>query len=332
MSFGEVAQKLPGLYNQNNVNNYTGVLTYNHGGTGLSSITANGILYASSSSQFAQITTANNGVLITSGGGVPSISLTLPNAVQLNITALGTITTGVWNGTAVDVSHGGTGLTTATTAYGVVCAGTTATGNFQVLNALGASGTVLTSNGPSALPSFQASSAGAFVKIGTATASSSATISFTGLSATYLYYQLVLVSVIPQTSTANMLMRFSTNNGSSYDSTSGHYEYQAVYSLASNSTTTIGSTSATSFIICNSMGTNANTGANGFINIYNPSQANDIGITFEVVYPFSSATSWNGGSGSGLYLVTTGAVNALQILMSSGNISSGTFELYGVTA
>lgn len=58
------------------------------------------------------------------------------------------------------VSKGGTGLTTATTAYGVVCAGTTATGAFQVLNSLGTSGYVLTSNGASALPSWQASGGG----------------------------------------------------------------------------------------------------------------------------------------------------------------------------
>jgi hypothetical protein len=38
----------------------------------------------------AALATANNGVLITSAGGVPSISSTLPSAVQTNITALGT--------------------------------------------------------------------------------------------------------------------------------------------------------------------------------------------------------------------------------------------------
>ena len=58
-------------------------------------------------------------------------------------------------GTDVAVTDGGTGLSTMTTAYGVVCAGTTATGNLQVLSALGSSGQVLTSNGAAALPSFQ---------------------------------------------------------------------------------------------------------------------------------------------------------------------------------
>ena len=56
-------------------------------------------------------------------------------------------------GTAV-VAGGGTGLTTLTTAYGVVCAGTTATGALQNAGA-GTAAQVLVSNGAAALPSFQ---------------------------------------------------------------------------------------------------------------------------------------------------------------------------------
>jgi len=62
------------------------------GGTGLASTTANQILYSSATSTIAGLATANNGALITSAAGVPSISSTLPSAVQNNITELGTIT------------------------------------------------------------------------------------------------------------------------------------------------------------------------------------------------------------------------------------------------
>jgi hypothetical protein len=50
------------------------------------------------------------------------------------------------------VAKGGTGLTTATTAYSMVCSGTIATGAFQVLDSLGTTGQILTSNGSSSLP------------------------------------------------------------------------------------------------------------------------------------------------------------------------------------
>ena len=51
--------------------------------------TVNQVLYSSSTNVIAGLSTANDGVLITSGAGVPSISSTLPATVQGNITALG---------------------------------------------------------------------------------------------------------------------------------------------------------------------------------------------------------------------------------------------------
>lgn len=112
--FGEFSPKYPGVNNQNAINNYNGILNYAHGGTGLNSLTANGILYASSTTAFSLITSANNGVLITSAGGVPSISSTLPNAVQLNITSVGTIGAGTWNGGVIGIVYGGTNLNSYT--------------------------------------------------------------------------------------------------------------------------------------------------------------------------------------------------------------------------
>jgi hypothetical protein len=116
--------------------------------------TINQILYSSAANTITGLATANNGVLITSAGGVPSISSTIPNATQDNITRLGTIVSGVWNGTVLTVPFGGTGLATLTTAYGVVCAGTTATGVLQNAGA-GTAAQVFTSNGAAALPTWQ---------------------------------------------------------------------------------------------------------------------------------------------------------------------------------
>lgn len=75
-----------------------------------STTTANQLLYSSATNTITGLTTANNGVLITSGAGVPSISSTLPNAVQSNITTVGTVTSGTWNATTIGTIYGGTGL------------------------------------------------------------------------------------------------------------------------------------------------------------------------------------------------------------------------------
>lgn len=94
-----------------------------------------------------------------SGGALgPSNAFTLTGGTT-GLTLSGAGTTETLTGTLI-VGNGGTGVSTMTTAYAPVCAGTTATGNLQVASTgLSTSGYVLTSNGSSALPSFQAAAA-----------------------------------------------------------------------------------------------------------------------------------------------------------------------------
>jgi len=84
-----------------------------------------------------------NGFTKFTGAASTEKTYTLPNANATILT----------DNTAVTVPQGGTGLTTLTTAYGVVCAGTTANGSLQNAGA-GTSGQYLKSNGASSLPSF----------------------------------------------------------------------------------------------------------------------------------------------------------------------------------
>ncbi len=59
----------------------------------------------------------------------------------------------------ITVPQGGTGIAT-TTAYAVVCGGTTSTGQLQTVSGLGSSGNVLTSSGAGALPTWQPAGGG----------------------------------------------------------------------------------------------------------------------------------------------------------------------------
>ena len=79
-------------------------------------------------------------------------------ANKVNTSGQADLTTAV-TGT-LPVTNGGTGVSTLTTAYGVLAAGTTATGALQNIGT-GTSTQVLTSNGPGALPTFQTASGGA---------------------------------------------------------------------------------------------------------------------------------------------------------------------------
>lgn len=75
--------------------------------------------YAANGSTVSGLTSIASGVLITSGLGVPSISQTLPSAVQLNITSVGTVTAGTWQADVVGSLYGGTGLASPT-AHGIM--------------------------------------------------------------------------------------------------------------------------------------------------------------------------------------------------------------------
>lgn len=111
-------------------------------------------------------TTLNSGLSSTS-----SNTLVLPTTSSDTLAALGTTQT--WSATQtfsnpITVPSGGTGVATMTTAYGVVCAGTTATGNLQAVSSLGTSGQVLTSQGNSSLPHWTTVSGGGGTNLGTA--------------------------------------------------------------------------------------------------------------------------------------------------------------------
>ena len=84
---------------------------------------ANDLIYQTGSSTTGFITPVNNAVLITSNTAVPSESTTLPIAVQSNITQLGTIAAGVWNGTAIGAAY----LPTATSSVKGIVQGDGAT-------------------------------------------------------------------------------------------------------------------------------------------------------------------------------------------------------------
>ena len=84
-----------------------------------------------------------NGFFAVSGPATTTKTFTLPNASATILT----------DNAAVTVAQGGTGRTTSTTAYGLIAAGTTATGALQTLPA-GATTDILVGGGAAALPAW----------------------------------------------------------------------------------------------------------------------------------------------------------------------------------
>lgn len=152
---------------------------------------ASELLYSNGANTVQGLTTANNGVLVTSGAGVPSISSTLPAAVQGNITAVGTVASGTWNGDVIALAYGGTSKNLTADNGGIVY---TDADSMEVLAATATANQVLLS-GSNAAPSWStatypatASSAGTVLRAnGTNWAASTSTFADTYGANTILY-------------------------------------------------------------------------------------------------------------------------------------------------
>lgn len=103
----------------------------------------------------ASRTTLNNNFTALNNGKIEVSTTTLPLlATTLSLSSVGTITTGVWNGTVIGGAYGGTGLASPTS-YLVILGNGTA--GLTVASSTGTTGQFLTSNGAGAYPSWQTS-------------------------------------------------------------------------------------------------------------------------------------------------------------------------------
>ena len=172
--------------------------------------------------------------------------------------------------------------------------------------------------------------------ISTSTASSSSTIDITsGIDSSFKEYVIKLINIHPATDGA-ILQCNGRDGGSSFDATKTTtffyayhdegdsdttLEYNASYDIAQ-------STSA--FRISNLLGNGNDESYSGTMHLFDPSNT-----TF-VKHFILRASMYQSGSYSfdinvAGYFNTTSAIDGLQFSMSSGNIDSGTFKLYGVS-
>ena len=189
----------------------------------------------------------------------------------------------------------------------------------------GTAGNILTSNGTNFVSSSASSVGSSLTLLQTQTASNSASIVFTSkISATYLNYLLVWSNVVPVTSGANLSMQLSTDNGGTYLSTN----YQSGTTTNTyNSTTLANNNSTNSITLSNSMGSTTNFGCSGNLIMY-PSQT---AIGFMMTGQCTSLSN-NTLQNNVLFAFNSSTtVNAFKIDMSSGNINTGTFSLYGIS-
>lgn len=119
----------------------TGTLSVARGGTGLTTIAANQIVYASALDTIAGLATAASSVLVTSAGSVPSMATDIPTAVTIGTAYIYRV-----GGTDISLADGGTAASLVASNGAITYSGAAA----LALSAVGASGQLLRSAGAGA--------------------------------------------------------------------------------------------------------------------------------------------------------------------------------------
>jgi len=197
--------------------------------------------------------------------------------------------------------------------------------------AVGTATHVLTSNGAGAAPTFQAAAGGgAWTLIASNTASASATLEVSGMSATYDTYALVISALRPATDDRQLFMRFGDSSG--FDSAADDYDFHTG-SVTSGSHLYSGLSGDDTYdhiIVGSGTGGDANQGFSATYYIHSPGDGNTINMISGVHVESTNVNVTQGG-----HFVacrnTAITMTQLQVYFSSGNITTGRMTLYGVS-
>ena len=177
---------------------------------------------------------------------------------------------------------------------------------------------------------------GDLVFISRSTASSSSSLSITsGIDSTYKEYIFVFNNIHPATDNVQFLFNFSTDGGSNYNVTKTSTYFHAYHNEAGDSSSLgyFGSgdlAQSTSYQqIVNQVGNDNDQTVSGFMHLFEPSSDTFVKhfICTSNFYAYNDYTQNPRVAG---YANTTSAINAVDFKMESGNMDSGTIDLYGV--
>lgn len=185
--------------------------------------------------------------------------------------------------------------------------------------------------GPKGDTGASGSGGGAVVLISSQTASSSSSIDFTSISnSTYNSYILICDRVIPATDATTLQLQVS--KGGTWDTTVGNYTHNnfRYTAVATGVDGSIGDSSAALSGTVETLGTGVHESFSGTFELSNCLQTS-ADMHWYGQYSMISAAPFKIVGVNGGAIDASSARDGFRIKMSSGNIASGTFKLYGVT-
>jgi hypothetical protein len=186
----------------------------------------------------------------------------------------------------------------------------------------GTSGQVLTSAGSGATMTWGSAGSYTFISTTTASASASVDIPITG---SYKAYQLVCYNVKPVNNSAQLIINYTLNSFS----TASQFSGRAFYNSTTRTTDT--ANSYLGFYVDNTIVPLS--GVVTFTDLANASTTVKSYVSTVFYYYNDGGASGycNGVGGGSTNLTGVGAINGIRISTSGGNISTGTFQLYGLS-
>jgi len=177
---------------------------------------------------------------------------------------------------------------------------------------------------------------GNLVFISRSTASSSSSLSITsGINSTYKEYIFVFNNIHPQSDNQELFFNFSIDGGSNYNVTKTTSTFQAYHNEA-------GSDSSLSYHTAGDLAQSTNyqrlgfssdnaddASLSGYLHLFEPSSTTFV-KHFIATTNMCHADTYSVNYYLAGYCNTTSAVNAIRFAFGSGNIDSGTIDLYGV--
>ena len=274
------------------------------------------------------LSTGVTGTLPIANGGTGTTSTTFVNAAT-NVTGTLPIANGGTGQTLLSAVSVGTSTNLAGGSNGTIpyqsAAGTT-----QML-AVGTSGQVLQTNGAGA-PTWVTPSSGAMVLISTLTASSSSSLTWTGLT-TYNNYIVILDSLVP---TAADALELRLGYGGTPTYSAGSFVTSQLKFYGSSNVNYQTSVSSRIYLsgFANNQGTDSLTGAKGTINLFNTLvSSKDVAFSYMVNYSIDgSPTVPENSIGNGWWPSTPAAITSVRLIFGSTTIASGKASLYGIVS
>ncbi len=168
-------------------------------------------------------------------------------------------------------------------------------------------------------------SSGGLVYVETLTASSSASLITSTLSAADMYL-FVLKSIKPATDNAQFQIHASQDNGSSYIESGNSYNIRRGDLNATDNTANSGQTSIGFVPIAHQVGNNTGEELNGKVEVFNNGSTARVALKHTGIYTLGDGTL-QVQEGFSMFN-NSAAVNKIRFKFGSGNIASGTIEVF----